>query len=207
MFEICANPNHTTDRSSSAMVTLDSIIRSLSLTMVDAHDPSTSTFSPGKVPAVASGPTINGYGPGHHNYPYSSALPISTDRGCSCNSLTLRDQWPEALEHTPLWAQTPAWNASWSEAEIRKESCRRLCWSAMFLAGGHSAYASANRVHTVNLFIADPSNVSRLSLYRWFSISHLFFFTVRPFVLWGGYGPLARIGSPAVGEGHDLGLV
>ncbi|KAJ7928051.1 hypothetical protein B0H13DRAFT_1969137 [Mycena leptocephala] len=158
MFEICANPNHTTDRSSSAMVTLDSIIRSLSLTMVDAHDPSTSTFSPGKVPAVASGPTINGYGPGHHNYPYSSALPISTDRGCSCNSLTLRDQWPEALEHTPLWAQTPAWNASWSEAEIRKESCRRLCWSAMFLAGGHSAYASANRVHTVNLFIADPSN-------------------------------------------------
>ncbi|KAJ6585157.1 hypothetical protein B0H19DRAFT_1108565 [Mycena capillaripes] len=164
MLEICANPDHSTDRSSSAMVTLDSIIRSLSLTIVDLNDPSTSTFSPGKVPAVASAneQLLNGYGPGEHTYPYSSSLPVSTDRGCSCNSLTLKDQWPEALEHTPLWAQTPALKPSWSEAEIRKESCRRLCWSSMLLAAAHSAYSSANRVHTVRLFIADPSNYALL---------------------------------------------
>ncbi|KAJ6475057.1 hypothetical protein C8R47DRAFT_986425 [Mycena vitilis] len=161
MFEVCANPDHTTERSSSAMITLDSIIRSLSLTLVDLNDPTTSTFSPGKVPAVTSGSrlALNGYGRG---YPYSSALPVSTDRGCSCSSLTLKDHWPEALEYTPLWAQTPAWNTSWSESEIRKESCRRLCWSSMNLAAGHSAYSSANRGHSVKLFIADPSNYALL---------------------------------------------
>ncbi|KAJ7176007.1 hypothetical protein C8R46DRAFT_1080390 [Mycena filopes] len=165
MFEVCAHPGHTSERSTSAMVTLDSIIRSLSLTFVDANDPHTSTFSSGKVPAVATsvGRVYNGHAQGNHNYPYSSrSLPISTDRGCSCSSLTLRDQWPEALEHTPLWAQTPAWNASWSEAEIRKESCRRLCWSSMKLAAGHSAYSSANQFHGVTLFIGDPANYALL---------------------------------------------
>ncbi|KAF7365037.1 Zn(2)-C6 fungal-type domain-containing protein [Mycena venus] len=162
MFEICANPNHTSERSSSAMITLDSIIRSLSLTLVDCNEPSTSIFSPGKVPAVTDAPMHMGYGPQSHNYPYSSALPVSTDRGCSCNSLTLREQWPEALEHTPLWAQTPAWNPTWTDAEIRKESIRRLCWSSIVLAAGHSSYSSANRAHTVNLFIADPSNYALL---------------------------------------------
>ncbi|KAJ7025394.1 hypothetical protein C8F04DRAFT_1046634 [Mycena alexandri] len=163
MFEICANPNHSSERSASAMVTLDSIIRSLSLTMVDLNDPHTSTFSPGKVPAVVTtvGMVYNGHNPGQHNYPYSS-LPISTDRGCSCKAMTLRDQWPEAVEHTPLWAQTPAWNASWSDAEIRKESCRRLCWSSMILAAAHSGYSSANHLHGVNLFIGDPSNYALL---------------------------------------------
>ncbi|KAF8189129.1 hypothetical protein K438DRAFT_1593593 [Mycena galopus ATCC 62051] len=162
MFEICANPNHTSERSSSAMVTLDSIIRSLSLTMVDVSELSISTFSPGKVPAVADSPTHMGYGPQHHNCPYSSALPVSVDRGCSCTSLTLEKHWPEALEHTPLWAQTPAWNPSWSDSEIRKESIRRLCWSSIVLAAGHSSYSSATGAHTVNLFIADPSNYALL---------------------------------------------
>ncbi|KAJ7367084.1 hypothetical protein DFH08DRAFT_679593 [Mycena albidolilacea] len=161
MFEICANPNHSSERSSSAMVTLDSIIRSLDLTLVDLNEPSTSTFSPGKVPAVADVPHMR-YGPQHHNYPYSSTLPVSADRGCSCGSLTLKEQWPEALEHTPLWAQTPAWNPSWSDAEIRKESIRRLCWSAIVLAAGHSSYSSATHSHTTNLFIGDPSNYALL---------------------------------------------
>ncbi|KAJ7300867.1 hypothetical protein DFH08DRAFT_1090418 [Mycena albidolilacea] len=126
------------------MVTLDSIIRSLGLTLVDLNEPSTSTFSPGKVPAVADVPHMR-YGPQHHNYPYSSTLPVSADRGCSCGSLTLKEQWPEALEHTPLWAQTPAWNPSWSDAEIRKDS-----------------YSSAIHSHTTNLFTGDPSNYALL---------------------------------------------
>ncbi|KAK7048512.1 Zn(2)-C6 fungal-type domain-containing protein [Favolaschia claudopus] len=158
LFEVCANPNHTSERSSSAMVTLDSIIRSLSLTLVDLDEPSTSTFSPGKVPAVADALM----GAHQHHRPYSSGLPVSNDHGCVCASLTLKEQWPKALEHTPLWAQTPAWDPSWSEAEIRKESIRRLCWSSIVLAAGHSSYSSATRSHTVSLFIADPSNYALL---------------------------------------------
>lgn len=167
LFEICAHPNHSTDRSASGMMMLDRIIRTLSLTMMDLNDPNTSTFSPGKVPAVLAQQTHpnhdvihNGFSYAHHGHDHTSSLPVSSDRGCSCLSLTLGEQWMPAFEHTPLWTQTPAWNASWSEAEIRKESCRRLCWSAMTLAAGHSAYSSASRTHGVNLFISDPSNVS-----------------------------------------------
>ncbi|KAJ7147121.1 hypothetical protein C8R43DRAFT_890324 [Mycena crocata] len=164
MFEVCAHPNHTTERSASAMLRLDSIIRALSLTQVDINDPHTSTFLPGIVPAVPPshqnlrGTLQNG---GHHTYPYSP-LPVSSDRGCSCISLTLGEQWSPAFEHTPLWTQTPAWSATWSDAEIRKESCRRLCWSSMTLAAGHSSYASANRTRNVDLFISDPSNYALL---------------------------------------------
>ncbi|KAJ7677492.1 hypothetical protein B0H17DRAFT_944826 [Mycena rosella] len=170
LFEVCAHPNHSTGRSASAMIRLDSIIRALSLTMVDVNDPSTSTFLPGKVPAVTSAPSSplsaldpmqNGQN-GHHNYRHHSSIPVSTDRGCSCHTLTLGEQWTPAFEHTPLWTQTPAWSASWSEAEVRKESCRRLCWSAMILAAGHSSYCFASRSHSLDLFISDPSNYALL---------------------------------------------
>ncbi|KAJ6525304.1 hypothetical protein DFH09DRAFT_936753 [Mycena vulgaris] len=171
VFEICAHPSHSTNRSASAMIRLDSIIRALSLTMVDANDPHTSTFLPGKVPAVAAarpalltghGIMHNGHGPGHLDYAHPSAISIPTDRGCSCQALTLGEQWTPAFEHTPLWTQSPAWSASWSDPEIRKESCRRLCWSSMILAAAHSNYAFVNSGHTADLFISDPSNYALL---------------------------------------------
>ncbi|KAF7314507.1 Zn(2)-C6 fungal-type domain-containing protein [Mycena kentingensis (nom. inval.)] len=163
MFEVCAHPNHTTNRSASAMRLLDAIIRSLSLTRVDHDDPNTTIFPPNQVPEVPSQPhhvvkSMNSY----YDYQPQSTLPVSTDRGCSCLSLTLKEQWPQTMEHTPLWAQTPAWSAEWSEAEIQKESCRRLCWSAMVLAAGHSNYSYTSSTPNVDLFIADPSNYALL---------------------------------------------
>lgn len=172
LFEVCAHPLHSSERSNSSMVMLDSIIRSLSLTFVDADDPNTSIFSPGTVPAVlerkstwfpdpASFTDFNPHMPpnpklfGHQPH---SPLQNGNDHGCSCRSMTLEHQ-PEGSEHTPLWASTPAWKASWSEGEIRKESCRRLCWSSMILAAGHASYTTAHRSHALNLFISDPSNV------------------------------------------------
>ncbi|KAJ7069638.1 hypothetical protein C8F01DRAFT_1113449 [Mycena amicta] len=164
MFEICAHPHHSTDRSTSAMIMLDSLIRSLSLTRVDKNDPNTSTFSPGEVPEVPSPPhhlvRSMYHQPAYPQVPMT--LPSSTDRGCSCLSLTLKEQWPQAMEHTPLWAQTPAWGSEWSEGEIRKESCRRLCWSSMVLAAGHSNYSYISSTKNVELFIADPSNYALL---------------------------------------------
>ncbi|KAJ7288164.1 hypothetical protein C8J57DRAFT_1279278 [Mycena rebaudengoi] len=170
MFEVCAHPHHSTERSSSAMIMLDSIIRALSLTMVDYNDPHTSTFSPRQVPTVSNkllmpskhSPTAIKDSSIRHTYPLSLTPPLSNPDGCSCHSLSLGEQWAPAFEHTPLWAQTPAWSASWSEAEIRKESCRRLCWSSMTLAAGHSSYSYANRVHSLDLFIGDPSNYALL---------------------------------------------
>jgi hypothetical protein len=203
LFEVCAHPLHSTQRSTSAMIMLDSIIRSLSLTCLDmgnrtvsvfaarappivhssSIEPTPSTSSP--VPwststATPAGPSraqrqlshITATASSCHSptqsppsrsavRPDSGATPANQhSRGCSCKSLSLAEHRPRYLEHTPLWAASPAWDKSWTEADIRKESCRRLCWSSMILAAGHISYATANKNMGLDLFVSDPSNVS-----------------------------------------------
>lgn len=152
LFEICAHPKHSWHRSMSSISMLDAIIRGLSLTLIDAGDPETSVFTRGTVPAVPD-----------HERPASPLWPSSEDSapGCNCASLTLGQHWPATQDHCPMWHATPAWNNSWSEAEIRKESCRRLCWSSITLSAGHTTYASDNnRRGPGNLFMTDPANVT-----------------------------------------------
>lgn len=176
LFEVCAHPRHSSERCVSALVMLDSIIRSLSLTLVDADDPTATMFLPGTVPAVPrtqqEAPWF-GYQPMYESrqaarqmdpcyIPSSPGQNPVTEIGCSCRDLTLGCHWPSASEHAPMWALTPAWNDSWSENEIRKESIRRLCWSAMITAAGHISYTTAHRTHAPNLFIADPANYALL---------------------------------------------
>lgn len=79
---------------------------------------------------------------------------------CACEELSLGQNWPQAREHTPLWLYTPAWDAGWGVAEIRREECRRLCWSTLTLAAGYTSYAAALRTPISDLFVIQPSNVS-----------------------------------------------
>lgn len=167
LFEVCAHPLHSTERCYSALVMLDSIIRSLSLTQADADDPHATTFLPGTVPVV---PVRDQPGNSWCDIQplqgagtlYISALPRehTSEIGCPCKSLTLGALWPSTTEHAPMWNQTPAWNDSWSENDIRKESIRRLCWSSMVTAAGYISYTTAHQSNNPDLFIADPSNVS-----------------------------------------------
>ncbi|EIM80476.1 uncharacterized protein STEHIDRAFT_126004 [Stereum hirsutum FP-91666 SS1] len=53
-FEISAHPHHRGDRVASAMRVLDSIVRSLALTYLDADDPQTSKYAPGSIPTIPS---------------------------------------------------------------------------------------------------------------------------------------------------------
>lgn len=161
------------------MIMLDSIIRSLSLTFVDADNPKTTKFSPGDVPAVLnssrnewlfSEDDFNPHLPANNAKPPRESL---SESGCSCRSLTLIEHQQESSEQTPLWTLTPAWNDRWNEAEIRKESCRRLCWSSMILAAGHVSYTTAHRSGILKLFISDPANVSSQPL-RFSEINDLF---------------------------------
>lgn len=73
--------------------------------------------------------------------------------------MTLQGHWPSVKKHAPMWGSTAAWNEEWSEVEIRKESCRRLCWSSMIMAAGHVSYTIAHRSQRLELFIGDPANV------------------------------------------------
>lgn len=172
MFEICGHPTQSAARAMSALTLLDSLIRSLSLTLLDADDADTSLFSPHSVPTVPQKPAweYSAYQAGS-NHPgitddstrYVSTIPTMSI-GCGCKALTLASNWALTNEHVPIWSPTPAWNATWTVGDIRKESCRRLCWSSMSLAAGHVSYMSANRVKPPELFISNPANV------RWLTI-------------------------------------
>lgn len=150
LFETCAHPYHSAERSSSSMVMLDSIIRSLALTTIDANDPDASVFSHRAVPVV----------------PVATPSRVSRQEGCSCRSLTLGQVSRSSHEHTPLWAATAAWNPDWSYAEIRKEESRRLCWSSLQLAAGHTSHAAAFSAAPLDYFCIQPANVS-LMLCGW----------------------------------------
>jgi hypothetical protein len=179
VFEICAHPLHSTHRSTSSMLILDQIIHSLSLTSIDSDDPNAPVFASRAVPqvnpeqkaaqqapwhvpsqSISSPQTETITSVSHSTHRNSRTEPIMPTEGCNCAALSLGQQWASAFDHTPLWLSTPAWDANWTEGEIRKESCRRLCWSGVILAAGHSSYTTANNANGLDLFITDPANVS-----------------------------------------------
>jgi hypothetical protein len=129
------------------------------LTFVDFDDPETAVFEPKTVPV----PAPRGSGPISILGSHSIQEPLISGQGCNCKELALSSKWPEAQEYVPIWGPTSAWGADWSEAEIRKESCRRLCWSAATLTAGHLSYASTNSSMGTMFFLSDPSNVSALN--------------------------------------------
>lgn len=161
-FEICPHPQHTKERASSSVLILDMIIRSLGLTLLDVDNPHSAKFSPRSVPHTWSPPQ-------QAVYPTDRLLATPTDtepryplERCSCSSMTLGQRWPAAYEHTPLWVTTPAWDDNWSEAEVRKEGCRRLCWSALALIAGHTSYVTAEKRVPTELFLREPANYALL---------------------------------------------
>ncbi|KAI0305926.1 hypothetical protein B0F90DRAFT_1694580 [Multifurca ochricompacta] len=178
-FEVCAHPHHQVTRIHSSLNILDSMIRMLAMTYLDAGNPVASTFARNAVPAVDA--SSKGYHPSSQHYPSSTSVPLSTQQhlqeqeqeqvavdhairatGCSCDELSLGCQWPEAQRQVPLWVATPAWNRDWSEGEVKKEECRRLCWSALMLVSGHTSYAAAVNWRRPDLFMVEPSNYSIL---------------------------------------------
>lgn len=159
LFEVCAHPNHTSERCSSGLVILDTIIRTLSLTFVDMEDPACTRFSPRSVPSVmsvsqswATDPLLSvGKGNSPSSYVWQS---------CSCTSRSLAQRSAVAHKYTPLWLSSPGWDPSWSEAEIRKETCRRLCWSTLLLTAGHTSYVTSTKQPFSEFFVLEPANVS-----------------------------------------------
>jgi len=154
-FEVCAHPAHSTNRVRSAMETLDSLIRSLALTTLDKDHHHVSTFHSNLVPIVQSS---------RHNEWEAPILGSEVQpQGCTCHSYTLGQNSPQAQEATPMWLMTPAWKDDWSDGEIRKEECRRIVWSSMMLAAGHSSYTAASPGFSqIDLFISDPANYAVL---------------------------------------------
>jgi len=156
----------------SSLNVLDSILRLLAMTDLDADDPTASTFTRNAVPVVevSSGNSVS-TSKCHQN---SMSMPSPTQQcaqqqshidttipesRCPCEKLSLGSQWPEAHNQVPFWVSTPMWNREWSEGEIKKEECRRVRWSALMLVSGQNSFANAVNWRIQDLFMVEPSNV------------------------------------------------
>jgi hypothetical protein len=155
----------------SSLNILDSILRLLAMRELDANNPTASKFSRNAVPAVEvssekcvpqnsismSSPTQQGAS--NHQPLIDTNIPQS---GCPCDKLSLGHQWPEARKQVPFWVSTPMWNREWSEGEIKKEECRRVCWSSLMLVTGQTSFAAAVNWRPQDLFMIEPSNVGAI---------------------------------------------
>ncbi|EIN12958.1 hypothetical protein PUNSTDRAFT_118598 [Punctularia strigosozonata HHB-11173 SS5] len=161
MFESCPHPWGTKERAASAMKVLDGLIRTLALTSVDIDAVQQQTQQRQHIASpIASQRNIQ-----HQLSPHARSLAtplrpvtVAATRGCRCAVLTLGANWEGAREHTPLWLNTPAWDSRWSESEIRREECRRICWTSATLTASHASFEHASRFRSSDLFMADPAN-------------------------------------------------
>ncbi|EJC99066.1 uncharacterized protein FOMMEDRAFT_95074, partial [Fomitiporia mediterranea MF3/22] len=174
LFELSSQPMRSVPRLHSAISTLDNIIRSLALTFIDFQDPSVSVPTDSAETGFCSSITSNGHLLQYHSSPsprtvvdalnrsLSNARSPSEQPSCICNELSLGYNWSEAKEHVPFWLNSPAWNPSWTDAEIRREECRRLCWNTLHLFAGYTTYRTSLGLATLDLFLLHPSNVHNI---------------------------------------------
>ncbi|KAI0829653.1 hypothetical protein BC628DRAFT_1314422 [Trametes gibbosa] len=214
-FEINSHPLQSWERSYSAMLLLDSLVRLFSLTTLDAGahrigsagslaldtvrqgfagqpdiamyatTQNTAGLAPNFVPLQQDafmpqynmqpfGPEVNSHAPvpSAHNPFYASILQQSrpvlqsvapsplaagsldssritpphqdphAERHCDCARLSLVRHWSSVSEFAPAWSTTMMWPTNLSEAEFRKEECRRLVWSSVMMIANMNAYAS-----------------------------------------------------------------
>lgn len=144
LFELCPHPGHSPQRANEHVLFLDRLIRSQQLTFLDAADPEVSTFALKAVPVVQDRRTYN------------------SPEKCACPRSPLDDPVTHAL--LPSWASVPPWEPSWSPAEVIKEECRRLCWSALSIISCQSVTSSAFDKDPPDFFLSNPANVSDLHL-------------------------------------------
>lgn len=131
VFETCPFSLASVPRAKSSMQLLDGLIRMLNLTSIDGE------------------PSVRPLGDTYAGKP---------GRGCRCSKMTLGATWSGTTEHAPMWAKSPMWDADWSEAEIRREECRRLCWSAAQLSSSQANYTHATRLSDPNMWMSNPDN-------------------------------------------------
>jgi hypothetical protein len=139
LFELCPHPGHSPQRANDHILFLDRLISTQRLTFVDASDPEVSTFAPKAVPVVQDRRMYD--------------LP----KKCSCPRSPL--EGPVAHTLLPSWASVPQWETSWSPAEVNKEECRRLCWSALSIISCQSVTSSAFDKDPPDSFLSNPANV------------------------------------------------
>ncbi|KAH9924623.1 uncharacterized protein BXZ73DRAFT_91217 [Epithele typhae] len=157
-FELQAHPGQSLERHRSSLVLLDSLVRLFSLTTLDADILGTHFTS--RIP-VASDPN---YMPADF---LACADPLymqpemirSRPPKCNCQDLTIGRSWPSVRGIAPSWMGTPMWPDGFSEAEFRKEECRRLVWASVALTASMNSYVAVLDISTpAPLWLKNPEH-------------------------------------------------
>jgi hypothetical protein len=181
LFESCAHPEYTPDRFARSLVTLDELIRSLSLTSIDAHDRDVVRFPPGQVPVVL----LDGGGEegerkcsciafmgDSHTRTGGAAGGDSHNVGGNAHSVSGGAGAGDSSTNSTCPPTLP-WDPAWTAREVRDEEIRRLCWGALVLVAGFSAQCAAFNKDMPKFFLMNPANV-RLPFYPLTSFPPLF---------------------------------
>lgn len=111
----------------------------LSLSRTDQYDPDALQYDPRGVPVVI----------------VPAERCMGTTCGCLGNSASADVQTQSAFS----FSFNPPWDPNWTLDEIRKEECRRICWSALTLIASHTSQCAAFHEEPLRLQLAEPSNV------------------------------------------------
>lgn len=161
LFEVSAHPEHSTERSRSALIFLDGVIRMLGLTVIDVMDPQASVFSADRVPRIPLSQRRDKPAPGAVGKFVGTSQ--SAPSKCACHALSIAGTTTHG-QLTPFWVSSAGWDPNWNESEIRREESRRLVWSALTVAAGFTAHDAAFAKDPTELHIIDAANVSSLVL-------------------------------------------
>ncbi|EJF65111.1 hypothetical protein DICSQDRAFT_132648 [Dichomitus squalens LYAD-421 SS1] len=118
---------------------------------------------PNTIPGLADGMSM-GSVPRWDEHDHSS--PPSHRAGCSCVAVSLGKHWPSVHKLAPSWAGTMMWPEGLTEAEFRREECRRLVWSSVMVIANLHAYTAAVPDVMIGghakLIVREPENFSLL---------------------------------------------
>ncbi|KAI8993760.1 hypothetical protein BD414DRAFT_480378 [Trametes punicea] len=108
-------------------------------------------------PSIFPGINHSFRGPTHPDRPKS---------GCDCAQFSLGNNWSPVREYAPTWSSSIMWPMGLSEAEFRKEECRRLVWGSVMMIAGLNAYASITPdgvIQTSGIFVREHENFALLT--------------------------------------------
>lgn len=186
LFEAISHPLHSPARTSSSIFLLDSIIQALSLTTLDVHDPTVTTFLLGGTPHVSPQSTHSTSPPEIEIPPKNTAAictcgervalaaagmkPFSENKDYPRNSLDHvlgNINYKVSAEDRFLLEGVPKYRPDWPDlthvAEIEKEESRRLCWSSMMLITMLREYSPLKyEISSWDFYLTKPENLAIL---------------------------------------------
>ncbi|KAI0338268.1 hypothetical protein BDW22DRAFT_1415626 [Trametopsis cervina] len=143
LFESSCHPQYSPERAEQSLQFVDRIIRGLSLTMIDMEDGDVCMFQVASPPCVYLPPTYE------------------APRRCNCSPLLAANAVSPVEHNYNYQTSRPAWDPA-SPEELRKEECRRICWSALNLVASYTAQCAAFHQEPIELYLTEPSNYAIL---------------------------------------------